>query len=47
MEVLAEDDFGKPPQAQALLDEANQVTAIFAASSITARRRVHVGARPI
>jgi four helix bundle protein len=37
-EVVIE-GFSKPPKAMELLDEANQLTAIFAASSITARRR--------
>ena len=39
MEVLTETGISKEPRAIALLDEANQLTAIFAASSITARRR--------
>jgi four helix bundle protein len=39
MEILTEDGIAKGPKAVALLDEANQLTAIFAASSITARRR--------
>jgi four helix bundle protein len=39
MEVLTEAGISKCPQAVDLLDEANQLTAIFAASSITARRR--------
>ncbi len=38
LEIVTE-EFTKPPTALALLDEANQLTAIFAASSITARRR--------
>jgi four helix bundle protein len=39
LEILTEDGISKRPQAVELLDEANQLTAIFAASSITARRR--------
>ena len=39
MEVLTETGISNEPRAIALLDEANQLTAIFAASSITARRR--------
>jgi four helix bundle protein len=38
LEIVTEGDFSKQPQALRLLDEANQLTAIFAASSITARR---------
>jgi four helix bundle protein len=38
LEIVTEGDFSKQPQALLLLDEANQLTAIFAASSITARR---------
>lgn len=39
MEVLTEGGFAKGQQAVALLDEANKLTKIFAASSITARSR--------
>jgi len=39
MEVLTEAGISKQKPAMDLLDEANQLTAIFAASSITARRR--------
>ena len=39
LEILTEDNLSKGPQAVVLLNEANQLTAIFAASSITARRR--------
>jgi four helix bundle protein len=39
LEVLIEDGLSNGPNAKHLLDEANQLTAIFAASSITARRR--------
>jgi four helix bundle protein len=38
MEIVTEGGLSKQPQAVHLLDEANQLTAIFAASSITARR---------
>jgi len=37
LEIITEDGLSNSQQAQALLDEANQLTAIFAASSITAR----------
>jgi four helix bundle protein len=40
LEILTHDGLSKQQQALALLDEANQLTAIFAASSITARRRL-------
>ena len=39
LEVLVEGGIAKAPRAADLLDEANQLTTIFAASSITARRR--------
>jgi hypothetical protein len=39
LEIVTEGQLSKQPQAFQLLDEANQLTAIFAASSITARRR--------
>jgi four helix bundle protein len=39
MEIVTEGGISKQPQALALLEEANQLTAIFAASSITVRRR--------
>ena len=39
LEILTEDGISKKQQTIDLLDEANQLTAIFAASSITARRR--------
>ncbi len=39
LEVVTEGAISKQPRAFELLDEANQLTAIFAASSITARRR--------
>jgi four helix bundle protein len=39
LEIVTEDGLSKLPQAFRLLDEAGQLTAIFAASSITARRR--------
>jgi len=39
LEVVTEGAISKHPRAFELLDEANQLTAIFAASSITARRR--------
>jgi four helix bundle protein len=39
MEVLTEGGISKQKPTMDLLDEANQLTAIFAASSITARRR--------
>src|SRR6185369_16518372 len=38
LEVVTESGLSKQPQALALLDEANQLTAIFAASRITAHR---------
>jgi four helix bundle protein len=40
LEVLTEGGISKRQQAGDLLDEANQLTAIFAASSITARHRL-------
>jgi four helix bundle protein len=39
LEVVTESGLSTQSQALALLEEANQLTAIFAASSITARRR--------
>ena len=42
LEVLTEGGLAKEGRAVDLLDEANQLTAIFAASSITARRRSHL-----
>jgi four helix bundle protein len=42
MEVVTEGALSKQPQALQLLDEANQLTAIFAASSITARRTANL-----
>jgi four helix bundle protein len=42
MEVLTGGDISNDPRAFILLDEANQLTAIFAASSITARRRTNL-----
>jgi four helix bundle protein len=39
LEILTEGRITKEQRAIDLLDEANQLTAIFAASSITARRR--------
>ena len=39
LEVVTDGAISKHPRAFELLDEANQLTAIFAASSITARRR--------
>ena len=39
LEIVTEGGLSKAPCAIELLDEANQLTAIFAASSITARRR--------
>jgi hypothetical protein len=39
LEVVTESGLSKQPQALALLEEANQLTAIFAASRITANRR--------
>ena len=38
MEIVTEGRISRAPRAMELLDEANQLTAIFAASSITARR---------
>ena len=40
LEILTAGGLSMQQQAVALLDEANQLTAIFAASSITARRRL-------
>jgi four helix bundle protein len=40
-EILTESGITKQRRAVELLDEANQLTAIFAASSITARRRIN------
>ncbi|MBI3401737.1 MAG: four helix bundle protein [Acidobacteria bacterium] len=40
LEILAADGISKCEQAFHLLDEANQLTAIFAASSITIRQRL-------
>jgi four helix bundle protein len=42
LEVVTESGLSKWPQALALLDEANQLTAIFAASRITAHRRLNL-----
>jgi four helix bundle protein len=42
MEIVTEGDFSKEQQALQLLDEANQLTAIFAAPSITARRNANL-----
>lgn len=42
LEIVTEGQFSKLPQAFQLLDEANQLTAIFAASSITARSRTNL-----
>ena len=39
MEIVTEGGFSDQERTILLLDEANQLTAIFAASSITARRR--------
>ena len=39
MVIVTEGGVSRAPRAIELLDEANQLTAIFAASSITARRR--------
>jgi four helix bundle protein len=39
LQIVTEGDLAKEPRAMRLLDEANQLTAIFAASSITARNR--------
>ena len=46
MEVITEGAFSRQPEAMALLQEANELTAIFAASSITARRRLQPGFAP-
>ena len=40
LEILTDDNIPKQPRALALLEEANQLTAIFAASSITVRNRL-------
>ena len=40
LEILTEGGFSKGQPAMDLLDEANQLTAIFAASSITVRRNL-------
>lgn len=40
LEILTEGGLSTQQQAAMLLDEANQLTAVFAASSITARRRL-------
>jgi four helix bundle protein len=42
MEIVTEAGLSKQSQALRLLDEANQLTAIFAASSITARRHANL-----
>jgi four helix bundle protein len=42
LEILTEDGISKCQQAFHLLDEANQLTAICAASSITARWRIQI-----
>jgi four helix bundle protein len=39
LEVVTESGLSTLPEASRLLDEANQLTAIFAASRITAHRR--------
>ena len=39
LEIVTEGGLSKQPQALVLLDEANQLTAIFAASRITVNRR--------
>src|SRR5471030_98337 len=40
IEVVIEGGFCRQPPASRLLEEANELTAIFAASSITARRQI-------
>jgi four helix bundle protein len=40
LEVITEDRISTTPDAFALLDEANQLTAILASSAITASRRI-------
>jgi four helix bundle protein len=42
MEIVTEGGLSRQTQAIVLLDEANQLTAIFAASSITARRHANL-----
>jgi four helix bundle protein len=42
LEIVTEGRFSEKPEAMQLLDEANQLTAIFAASSITARRNLNL-----
>jgi four helix bundle protein len=42
MEIITESSLSTTVQALRLLDEANQLTAIFAASSITARRTANL-----
>jgi DNA-binding LacI/PurR family transcriptional regulator len=42
LEVVTESEISKKPEALHLLDEANQLTAIFAASTITARGRLNL-----
>ena len=42
MEIVTEGGLSNQPPARHLLDEANQLTAIFAASSITARRNLNL-----
>jgi four helix bundle protein len=42
LEIVTEDRMSMQEKAFTLLDEANQLTAIFAASSITARRRANL-----
>jgi four helix bundle protein len=39
LEIVIEGGLSQQPEALALLEEANQLTAIFAASRITANRR--------
>lgn len=45
LEILTEGAISNTTQAFHLLDEANQLTAIFAASSITARSRTNLKSR--
>lgn len=44
LEVITEDGISQSTKAHTLLDEANQLTAIFAASTITARANLKSGA---
>ena len=41
LEIVTEGEISTKPEALQLLDEANQLTAIFAASSITVRARIN------